>query len=178
MTTPSPFSQIIPRRSPRCVQNQEVLVPGADYYSVISEDDNGAFVRKDFCVACWEASAKQECLKEAKGYWKSKVPAKQIEPQRSQNREILALDLLRQALTRNTPEDQAEAFILALYLVRKRMIYMRQQLQQADGQVVTFYEVADNEEMLAVRKFPLSQLEIVTLQQRLAEKLRNGKCPT
>lgn len=169
----SPFLPVIPRRSQRCTQHQEVLAQGADYYSLIKEDDNGGFIRHDYCSACWESSAKQICLENSTSFWKSKVPIKQEVAPRSQNREICAFELLKLALSSNTPEDQADAFILALYLARKRYLHLRQQLQQ-EGQTVTIYEVVETEEMLGVRKMPLSQLQVVTLQIRLAEKLRMG----
>lgn len=171
MTTPSPFALSIPRRGPRCSLNQEVLNPGSEYYSVIEEDENGQIVRKDFCPSCWESTAKKECLSKAKSYWKSTVPPKHVEPPPNQNREIAAFDLLKLALN-NSPEDDAEAFILSLYLARKRHLLLRQQLKQADGTIVTLYEVASTEEMLGVKKLPLSQLEVVKLQQRLAGKLK------
>lgn len=172
MTAPTLFFQAIPKRSQRCGFNQEVLEPGAEYYSVVMEDDNGQILRKDFCPTCWEASAKKDIFVKTKKYWKSKVPAKQVELPKSQNREIAAFELLRESIVSKKPEDQAEAFILALYLARKRMLYLRQQLRQADGSIMTIYEVAATEEMLAVKKLPLSQLEVVKVQQRLATKLK------
>lgn len=168
------FLLSIPRRNPRCARGQELLAPATDYYSVLSESEEGGYVRHDFCSACWEASAKQETQQQSKGSWKSRVPAKEAEVLRSADREHFALELLKTALASNSEEDQADAFILALYLTRKRLLQARQQLKQAGGQVVTLYEVVDTEEMLAVKKLPLSQLQVVTLQQRLAEKLKKN----
>jgi hypothetical protein len=177
MTAPLLLFPLIPKRSQRCGFNQEVLEPGSEYYSVVMEDENGLIVRKDYCPTCWENSAKQEVLTKTRRYWKSKVPKKQLELPKSQNREIAAFELMREALASKKPEDQAEAFILSLFLARKRILYIRQQLPQADGTIMTIYEVAATEEMIAIQKLPLSQLEVVKVQQRIAAKLKSCMTP-
>lgn len=166
-----PFQIEIPRRSTVCAVGQESFAPGSEYYSALVEGENGEWKRQDFCLACWEASAREECVKNARSYWKSKVPLKVESVPLSRNRDERALQLLKQALTIEGSRNDEEAFVLALFLARSRVLFLRQQLQQEDGSTVNLYEVAATEEMLAVKKITLPQLQIEKIQQQLAAKM-------
>jgi hypothetical protein len=165
------FQIEIPRRSSSCAKGHESFAPGAEYYSVLVEGPNGELQRQDFCLTCWDESARQESVKNARSYWKSKVPKKQVTEPLSRNRDERALQLLKQALNAETPHNHEEAFVLALFLARSRVLYLRQLLQQEDGSKINLYEVAATEEMLAVKKIDLPQLQIDKIQQQLAEKM-------
>lgn len=167
----SSFLLTIPRRSNRCFKGEEVLSPGEEYYSLLQDDEvNGGFLRRDFCLSCWNIVAK-EVLLTARSSWKSKVSVKKEEVNTWQNRDEGSLFLLKEALKSEALDDIADAFVLALYLARRRLLYLRQQLYQ-EGSLINLYEVAATEEMLAVRKVALSQLNISSIQQRLASKLK------
>lgn len=169
--TYSLFQIAIPKRGTVCAKGQETLAPGSDYYSTLVETPEG-FQRQDYCLTCWHHHAKKECLEHMRTYWKSKVAAKKEVSDLSRNRDDRALELLKQALAH---EEHAEAFVLALYLARRRRIYLRQQHHQEDGKVLNLYEVAATEEMLAVRKLALSQLDIDVIQQKLALQMKGAK---
>lgn len=169
------FQLEIPRRSNVCSKGLEGFTPGSEYYSTLVDAGRGEWQRQDFCLVCWEeSSAKQESSKTSITYWKSKVPFKKtVElPPVDRSRDERALELLQQALRSDTEESQAESFVLALYLARRRLIYLRQELKQAGEPSLNFYEVAATEEILCVKKLDPSQLEISKIQQRLAEKLK------
>lgn len=160
----NPFKIVIPRRAYNCSRKNEPLATGSEYYSTLTEEEEG-YNRKDFCASCWEAGAQHEY----KTFWKSRVTALKAEIT-SHNRDERALDLLKQALA---DLDSSAAFILALYLAHRRLLYLRQQLQQDNGQVINLYEVAETEEMLCVPKLSLAKLDIASLQQQLARKLQH-----
>ena len=160
----------IPRRNTVCAKGQEKFSPGTDYYSTLTESNTGDWQRQDFCHVCWDAS-EHEAAKNAGGYWKSKVPLKQEVAPLSQNRNVRILELLKERLSSGSEDNRAEAFVLALFLARARVVYLRQELQQEDGSFVNLYEVAATEEMLAVKKINLSQLEVGKIQAQLATEL-------
>lgn len=166
------FQIEIPHRSKVCAQQGEDFVAGTPYFSILFEEEK-QFLRKDFCAACWENSAKLEWSHKIDGYWRSTVSAKKVDPMPKQekNRDERALDLFRQALASSSVEDCEEAFVLALYLARRKFLYARQERAREKEQI-TLYEVAETEEMLAVRKMSLTPEQIASIQQRLAVKLR------
>lgn len=163
-----PFQIEIPRRSAFCAKGQEQFAAGSEYYSALMEGANGEWQRQDFCLSCWEGPVCQDYIRNAKSFWKSKVPLKQETEALSRNREERALQLLKQALKEGHHE---EAFVLALFLARSRMIVLREQLPQDDGSLLNLYEVTSTEEMLAVKKITLPQLKINEIQQQLANKM-------
>jgi hypothetical protein len=87
-----------------------------------------------------------------------------------QRRDERALCLLKEALTREGADDQAEAFVLALYLARKRLLILRQELVTEDHIPRLLYEIPAVEEMLCVRKLALDDSQAKKIQQTLAIK--------
>jgi len=172
-TNKIPFQLEIPKRSHTCSSKGETFVPGAEYYSIVLDGDAGLLQRRDFCTGCWENSAKKEWLPEARSNWKSVVPKKAEVPKKVEKNEEHVLELLKEALNAEGSEAQAEAFLLALYLARKKQIYLRQQLKDANGELISLYEVAATEEMLCVRRCALSALQMDSIQKRLMDQL-NG----
>jgi len=171
MSLKMPYQLEIPRRLAACSKQEEKFTPGMDYYSVLKETEEG-LCRTDFCVHCWEQSAKQECLEQALTHWKSKVPPKGKGLFLSQNRDERALQLLKETLGSDLPESQADCFVLALYLARRRLLMMRQQIEQEPGQFYFLYEVAATEEILTVKRMDLLQLSVDEIQKRLVERFQ------
>lgn len=162
----------IPKRGQLCSKNGEPLHPGTPYYSVLSEDEEKGLARHDYCPACWENFARQETISLARSHWKSKVPLKKEEPTLPKHRDERAMVLLKEAIQQDTEESRAEAFVLALFLAHKRIIVLRQEIRQDDGELACLYEVAETEEMIWVKKIALSELQTEKIQQELAKKFK------
>jgi hypothetical protein len=158
------LQQEIPRRKQNCFAGQESFVPGMEYYSLLNEDDAGKWVRRDFCLACWEKFADQ---KRDASYWKSKVPEEKKHPKTHADKNERALELLVTALQDPNTDTLGEAFILALYLARNKRLALRSQDED-----VMIYEVLATEELLAVPKLDLSSLQIEKIQETLSSKLK------
>ncbi len=170
MKTPYLFE--IPRRAPACALGKEPFTAGMEYYSTLETLQDSGLERKDYCVSCWDNAAHKELLNKSLSHWKSKVQGKKDEHPLPQDRTERALELLRRALANVEETSHEEAFVLALYLARRRKLYLRQELQQANGEWISLYEVAATEEMLAVKKIALSSLQTEKVQTSLAHKFR------
>lgn len=154
------------------MQGAEALTPGMEYYSILVPEKAKGYQRFDFCLACWEASAKNQFHATAKTAWKAKVASKiEKEDLSSKSRDERALILLKEALQNKRETEWAEVFILALYLARRKILYLRQELLQDDGSVLCIYEEAATEEMLPVRRRSLKHINIADIQSRIAKKL-------
>lgn len=174
MTARLPFQLEIPRRSNICAKGNETFTSKQKYYSLIFEDSDEKLCRNDYCESCWELIRHQTDLK-IKTFWKSQIPEKKPQSMRAINRDELALELFKEALGKNSDDDAAEAFVLALYLARRKLIAFRQQISREDGISVHLYEINDTEEMVCVRPVALSQLQTDVLQKCIAEKLKSCK---
>lgn len=158
----------IPRRSRSCEACQEKFDPGAEYASALTDGDKEGLVRHDFCKRCWN----DERLEEHKGFWKAVVPEKKSITKDPEGHYLEVLELLREEIENDTQESRGYAFILALYLTRKKQLILRQEID-LDGQQAFLYEVLSTEEMLCVKNVTLTLEEMQTIQQSLTERFQS-----
>lgn len=162
----------IPHRSRHCCLCEKPFEQGMHYFSLL-EDDDGSYQRKDYCLPCWEKTRMEaEIPLDQAIYWKSRVPVKKQVPESALRRDEKALQLLKEIAQSDSKEDIAQAFVLALLLVRNKILQQRQEVVQDDGWTVNLYEVMATEEMIAVKKIDLSLIESTKIQSILAEKLQ------
>lgn len=164
----------IPKRSSCCSKGGEPFTPGSDYYSVLLRNDGEeAYYRHDYCSACWEHNKTSLSQKGKNSAWKSKVPAKKELSELPKQRDARALYLLKEVLAnRESPTAHAEAFILALYLARRRLIVLRREFEQPAKPTLCVYEIIETEEMIGVPKMALSDLHVGQIQADLAKKFK------
>lgn len=158
----------IPRRAQVCALGNEALGEGTQYFSALEEGPDRQVMRRDYCAACWEKVSS----KGHRAFWKSKVLLKgsgKKEEHKAVDFSRYAFLLLKEALHTDTEESQEEAFVLALYLARKRQLILRN-IMDRGGELYDLYEVVATEEMLAVKKMDLSRLKTEKVQDNLAKK--------
>lgn len=155
----------IPRRSRKCLKGEEELAPGMEYCSALTEAEEGNYLRHDYCINCWQGLSNDE---KGHTHWRSKIPQK-VEETLPKDRDDRAMVLLKQLRT-TSPQ---EAFVLALFLVRRKRLIWRQEVDP-DGEKFDLYEEVGTEEMIPVKKIPLTDIEIATTQKLIAERLRDG----
>ncbi len=159
----------IPRRNTHCCVENEPFEQGMEYYSLLTTPvDSSVLQRQDFCVKCWEKQPK-EVIK-SKTFWKSKIGEKKKTEKSNLSRDEKILALLKEYLAKKDPELIQESFFLAIYLARRRRLYLRN--ETLDSQL---YEVAETEEMLPIKKVNLTQEQIAEVQEKLAEKIKSFK---
>lgn len=169
MSQESNFFQIeIPKRATNCMSGHELLSPGMEYYSILLSDKRQGYQRNDFCKSCWESVVKDQFHSLAKTAWKAKViPNKEKVDLAKKTRDEKALYLLKEAVSQTGKRDWAETFVLALYLARRRILTLRQEIAQEDGSLLCIYEVVDTEEMLPVRRESLLKINVEQVQKNL-----------
>lgn len=159
----------IPKRSRHCQKGEEPFTKGMEYFALLKKDEEGNYVRCDYCKKCFE-----ELNVTDQPYWKGKVSDQDILPENDLAREDLALECLREAINKDTKEDREDAFILSLYLVRKKILAFRQTLTKLEGSKIFLYEVLENEELLAVPEVAYSTINVKEVQSRVAMKLNKS----
>ena len=159
--------QEIPRRSRECLSCGIPFKPEMNYVSAVAEQGEG-WERKDFCLKCWESSDSRR--EGSSTYWKATVP-KKTKKEISIERETRALQLLKEAVANE--QQTGEAYILALFLVRRRWLILRKEMTQENDQTLGLYEIPTTEEIIPVRKIDLNTIEIETIQKQIAQKLES-----
>lgn len=167
------FQIEIPKRAACCMKGGEPLLQGSNYYSALVKgiDGDESYQRRDFCSVCWEKIANSQDPQRIVSSWKSTVPLKKELSELPKRRDERAFYLLREALAdQENSKAMEEAFVLALYLARRRLIFLRQEIKREGRSSVSIYEVAETEEMLCVPKIILSDLHVEKVQLELAGK--------
>lgn len=164
----------IPKRASRCFKGGEPLIQGDSYYSVVILEEQYLYQRQDYCLACWEKAEPLKSMQGMTSSWKSVVPIKREDKaDLPKQRDKRALYLLKEILTdQEAVSAKEEAFVLSLYLARRRLITFRQELIKG-GFPFSLYEVVETEEMLCVQKIALSDLRIENVQQELSKKFNS-----
>lgn len=167
------FQVEIPKRALCCHKGGETLEAGQDYFSLLVDGDStGSYQRQDYCRPCWEALSKTVKDSQIASSWRSVVPLTKCLSDLPKKRDDRALYLLKEALNSPSKENIPEAFVLALYLARRRLITLRNEMKSPTHGALSIYEVADTEEMLCVPKLALSDLQVEKLQLELARKFK------
>jgi hypothetical protein len=103
------------------------LAEGEEFYSVLVAE-GGQVRRRDYCAAAWSGPPA-----EAIGWWKSRVPARQVQAARLAPGEVL-LNLLQQL--EGIEEQQELRYLLALWLVRRRVLRLEETRREPQGREV------------------------------------------
>jgi hypothetical protein len=159
----------IPKRSACCSKNGEPLQQGASYHSVLLKGDKeGDYLRHDYCETCWNQMESRHGSS-----WKSVIPIAKAASELPKQRDERALFLLKETLRDlERPGAVAEAFVLALYLARRRRIVLRQEMPREGKLPLSVYEVTETEEMIGVPKIVLAELDVEKVQQELAQRFK------
>lgn len=164
----NPFLTEIPRRTTHCCCAGEPFTSGMGYYSVLDQDLEGNVLRLDFCESCWEIKKKEVTGKVS---WRSSVSV----TKEHDDSKIRVLEQKISHLFHSSSDGEqtvAERFILALYLQRKKKLFLRGESTNESGEIALLYEIPETEEMLSIQKVPLSGIPIQEIQESIAIKLK------
>lgn len=151
----------IPSRSQSCVIKGELFVPGMEYFSELLEDPNGKWLRKDYCVSCWQKKESGEI------YWKSSVPTHAKKPQENPEIHAEMIQALKELI--EAKQEEEKAFMLALFLARKRKLALRKEMEE-NGKTLQLYEILETEEMVPVVFVPLSEIKTEEIKAYFKKK--------
>jgi len=151
----APFQITIPRRSAYCMRCKAPFSLKQEIQSQILEEE-GEWSRQDACLACFSPIS-------GAVVWKHTIGSEEkIAPE---NRDYLqgVVELLQKLIESELKEDHEEAFLLALYLVRKKVLVHRVKMG--------LYENLETGEMYMVPKIDFSHFSAHAVQLRLQQKL-------
>lgn len=149
------FQIAIPKRAAVCAQCHNEFKPAQEIQSQLL-DLEGEWIRQDTCVACFSPLASAVI-------WKHTIGSEEkIEPE-NRDHIVTSLELLQRLIESDAAEEHEEAFLLALYLVRKKVLVHRVKMG--------LYENLETGEMYLVPKIDFAHFSAYSAQMRLQEKL-------
>lgn len=159
---------IIPRRSRSCSRTKKKFEPGAEYISIISEGEKeGHFHREDILYDYWKDHEEPELLEKARSTWRALVPSGPDVPKEPEELLERAVELFFEY---SEKDDRLRAFILALFLARKKVFIFRQEIIHQDHPAYLF-EVVDTEEIVCLPVMKPRQEQIREIQDELSREV-------
>ncbi len=110
----------VSRASGRCAQCDQELAERQEYYAVLSEVPTG-FERKDLCLKCWQGPPEGHFC-----FWKSRVPVHEKKKRQIQVNDAVLISFFERLGREADPMRQRFRFVLALILMRKRLLRYEQ----------------------------------------------------
>lgn len=158
------FQIQIPKRSEKCVECNKVFSAEEQFCSTLREE-NAAWLRRDWCLSCIPKISE---ARETRWMSRQSIKEKPIAIDEKDRGWSLLLELLKEE-----PLEQVEQeiVILALYLIRKKILIERKGSVEKEGRFWSLCEHIENGEMLLIPKIDLFQLDIPLLQKRIKNKL-------
>lgn len=109
----------IKRGDQKCVDCSRGFEEKEEYFSALY-DENRQFLRRDFCLRCWEAKGDGEEKKKAFSFWRTRVPVKAEEKKVVDDEIVMNFFLRLQGETEPTKVNFR--YVLALLLMRKKIL--------------------------------------------------------
>lgn len=154
-----------------CSVTHHVFAPGETFYSLLIEETNGRFTRRDYSVESWKAMTQDPAhsTNGIVGFWKSKIPNTTSTRQRWAPNEIL---LRYFEELENRPDCDDTRYVLALLLVRRRLLVCDDETRTDDGRSFLMLRDPKRELNFEVEVLPPSTERYDAIQQQLAELLQ------
>ncbi|MDN3514242.1 MAG: hypothetical protein NG747_07570 [Candidatus Brocadia sp.] len=154
----------IKRSSNGCILCNKEFSEEDEYYSALF-DENNTFIRKDFCITCWDKGKKEGLF----SFWKTKTPRKDKPAQMQINTEIL-LDMFVKLEGNNKVHQKNLRYVLALYLIRKKVFKLKSLKRQDNEESIILYYPREDREF-SVLNSNLKEDEINALTSELNQLL-------
>lgn len=151
----APFQIVIPKRGASCSICQISFASGQEIQSQLLEKEEG-WLRQDSCSGCFSPIPKAVVWKHTIGLEEKKSPE-------TSGRIEKMVILLQKLIESPSQEEHEEAFLLALYLVRKKVLVHRTKMG--------LYENLETGEMYLIPKLDFSHFSAQNAEIRLQTKL-------
>jgi hypothetical protein len=148
----------------RCATTGRAFAPGESYYSALSME-GGTAVRRDFAAEAWPAPPL-----EAIAWWQMRAPGAASSHGRLAPNEAL-FDLF--SALADEPAEAEFRYVLALLLLRRRLIKLERTTHDVRGDVLLFDCPQRQEQFEVVAHVPSTE-RMAELERRLGELLYGG----
>ena len=126
----------ITKTTGRCTACEKEMAPGEEFVATVRDapaEADEQFLRRDVCLACWAAAgADAKDGPDVLGTWRGRVPAPKEKKKTFVDDELL-MSFFERLDGAEEPARQAFRFVLALILMRKRLLVYDRSDPRPDG---------------------------------------------
>ncbi len=159
----------IARTAGRCCKCDKVLEEKQEFQAVLIEQGE-QFVRQDWCLACWERSDRGE-VAGLFGQWRSRMPEQQAKKRLFVD-DAMLLNFFTRLGGEAEPVRVNFRFVLALVLMRKKLLMYDGSRKNEDGTEVWHMHIKGEEQVQEVTNPRLDETKIAEVSQNLGEILQ------
>lgn len=155
----------VQRSTRRCAATGRDLVPGEEYFSALVEEGSD-LVRRDYAKEAWQGPPE-----DAIGWWKSQIPSAETKRMHWAPNDVM-LHFFEQL--ESQPHRQDMRYVLALLLVRRRVMRLEEEARDDGGETLVLYCPRRD----ATYRVPVvmpDEARIDAIQEELAKLLFAGK---
>lgn len=131
-------------------------------------DEQGQLVRRDWCMMCWPQRADTDGS--VFGQWKSRVPAREA-PKRTFVDDDVLVNFFHRLAEETDPSKVNFRFVLALMLMRKKLLTYEGAERDADGVEIWHMKRKGDDEVHRVVNPQLSEEQAAEVSEQLDEIL-------
>lgn len=160
-------------RAHECGDCQKGFKDKQSYRTLLIQNE-GEFDRIDLCNSCWEKEHRED-FKTREGFlsiWQGTYKAPPP-PEQDVIQKANAEQLLHRLVELNNPEFLAASYILAVMLERKRIIKVKDQIQEDDRRVF-IYEHPKTGDVFSIPDPGLKLDELAGVQKQVADLMEHG----
>ena len=141
----------------------EKKFPEEEVYLSALYDENNIFLRKDFCVECWD----KECNENIFSYWKTKISKKPEKVERFAKIDVFC-DLFNKLENEKDLSRVNFRYVLSLYLMRKKVLKLITTHKSNDNEYLVLHNVKEavDTEVLKPR---LSEEEVLAVTDEIGK---------
>ncbi|HHT9106255.1 MAG TPA: hypothetical protein ACFYD7_10320 [Candidatus Wujingus californicus] len=147
-----------------CVVCEKDFCEEEEYFSALF-DENNIFTRKDFCLACWRNNTEGGHF----SFWKTKKP-KSDKPARKFINISVLLDMFGRLEGKDESRQKNLRYVLALYLIRKKIFKLRSLSKQNGEEVIIIYYPKEDREFTVTNMY-LKEEEIEAITSEMCQLL-------
>lgn len=154
----------IERNSGTCTRCEKTFQEEESFYSSLFLD-NASFLRKDFCEGCWKDNPDTAFF----SFWKTRIPKKGEEKRIVVNNAAIFTLFLRlgeQGEHHDEPWAKNLRYVLALFLMRKKLLKLENQGRDDMGEFLELYS-AGEDKLFKIHNPHLSEEEVVRLNDEI-----------
>jgi len=156
----------IDKTAGRCVVCGEVVAPGEELVATVTEVDE-ELRRDDYCLACWEAAPKDD-RPDVLGTWRTRVPRPKEKTKLLIDDDLL-VDFFRRLEGDQTPARVNFRFVLALVLMRKKLLIYDRGEKRDDGTEIWTMHLRGLTDKYVVTDPHMDEDKIVEVSRQLGE---------
>lgn len=146
-----------------CFLCDRTFVEEEVFYLSALYDENNAFIRKDFCVECWDKKGEGDLF----SFWRTKIPKKPETVQRYANIDVF-YDLFNKLENENDVSRVNFRYVLSLYLMRKKVLKLKTSHKSNGNEYLVLHNVKEGKDT-EVLKPQLSKEEVLAVTDEIGK---------